>query len=319
MPALTRYAITDISPNAHICYPHGLNNSGMVVGLLSNDVSQQPAFFWTAQKGLQEAGKLSGTTRGIAYAINNAGQFVGSEDIAQTSNAVLWNANGDVTSLGSVALPSFLGARAINNQGQVVGFSGSPGSSATHSYLWNPDGQPQNLDALLGVTVTGIGGINDAGQIAVGTASNNYSAALYTPGSPLTFIPTPTGYVSVTVTGINNQGVVVGTADELNLNSGPPNQGPPSFGFLWTQAKGMVRIGTRATPKAVNNLNQVVGTYNNKAFVWTAQTGLLDLNALIPIGTGWELLEADAINDNGQIAGYGGYKNGSHGFVLNPQ
>jgi hypothetical protein len=45
-----------------------------------------------------------------------------------------------------------------------------------------------------------------------------------------------------------------------------------------------------------------------------------DLNALLdPIsGAGWVLVEADAINDMGQITGFGMINGAQHGFVLAP-
>jgi hypothetical protein len=43
-----------------------------------------------------------------------------------------------------------------------------------------------------------------------------------------------------------------------------------------------------------------------------------DLNNLIPAGTGWVLQEGAAINDVGQIAGYGTLNRQSHAFLLTP-
>jgi probable HAF family extracellular repeat protein len=69
---------------------------------------------------------------------------------------------------------------------------------------------------------------------------------------------------------------------------------------------------------AINNAGQVVGRYATPsgavhAALW--QNGVMtDLNDLLPPGSGWTLTEATAINDQGQIVGYG-----SHGtFLLTP-
>ena len=45
-----------------------------------------------------------------------------------------------------------------------------------------------------------------------------------------------------------------------------------------------------------------------------------DLNNLIPAGSGWELTDATAINDKGQIAanGYSATTGKTHAFLLNP-
>jgi hypothetical protein len=43
-----------------------------------------------------------------------------------------------------------------------------------------------------------------------------------------------------------------------------------------------------------------------------------DLNNLIPPGSGWELVEATAINDAGQIAGSGRLGGKMRAFLLTP-
>ncbi len=48
-------------------------------------------------------------------------------------------------------------------------------------------------------------------------------------------------------------------------------------------------------------------------------TGMLDLNHLIPANSGWLLQFANAINDQGQIAGYGTLNGQTEAFLLTPQ
>ena len=43
---------------------------------------------------------------------------------------------------------------------------------------------------------------------------------------------------------------------------------------------------------------------------------MTNLNNLIPANTGWQLTEARAINDNGEIVGYGTVSGRTHGFLL---
>ncbi len=46
---------------------------------------------------------------------------------------------------------------------------------------------------------------------------------------------------------------------------------------------------------------------------------MIDLNDLIPSNSGWMLADAKAINDSGQIVGYGFDINGEqHAFLLTP-
>ena len=51
---------------------------------------------------------------------------------------------------------------------------------------------------------------------------------------------------------------------------------------------------------------------------WTPTNNMQDLNALIPSGTGWILRNATAINNAGQIVGWGDFGAESHGFLLTP-
>lgn len=44
---------------------------------------------------------------------------------------------------------------------------------------------------------------------------------------------------------------------------------------------------------------------------------MIDLNTLLPNGSGWLLQEAIGINDSGQITGYGLYNGTEEAFLLN--
>ena len=51
--------------------------------------------------------------------------------------------------------------------------------------------------------------------------------------------------------------------------------------------------------------------------IWTSG-GRQDLNSLIPANSGWTLINANAINNVGQIMGYGSKNGHNHAFVLTP-
>jgi hypothetical protein len=54
-----------------------------------------------------------------------------------------------------------------------------------------------------------------------------------------------------------------------------------------------------------------------RAFLWD-NGEMLDLNERIAPDSGWELSRATAINDRGQIVGYGLFQGQQAGFVLIP-
>ena len=82
--------------------------------------------------------------------------------------------------------------------------------------------------------------------------------------------------------------------------------------------------GNSSVGQGINTSGQVVGYSTNTdsaqhAFLYTSGQGIVDLNTLLPSGSGWILISANGINDAGQITGQGTNPNGdSHAYVLSP-
>ena len=56
---------------------------------------------------------------------------------------------------------------------------------------------------------------------------------------------------------------------------------------------------------------------SDRAFYWSGNDGMIDLNDYIPPGSGWTLKKAYGINEIGQIVGYGTNPDGdTRGFLL---
>ncbi len=121
---------------------------------------------------------------------------------------------------------------------------------------------------------------------------------------------------------INNKGQVVGQSDLPGDTV--------HHGFFWENGK-ITDVGSlpglpMSVAPWINNQRRVVGfskdangdDSSSVAFLW--QNGVLtDLNALIPAGSSLFLMEAVAINDHGQIAGWGRPANGDiRPFLLTP-
>jgi len=97
--------------------------------------------------------------------------------------------------------------------------------------------------------------------------------------------------------------------------------------FLWhlsMQDLGLLTGGDWSKAYAINNSTEVVGeagtaSGDTHAFLWKNGT-MYDLNALIPPGSGWELISANDINDQGHIVGEGINPEGkTRGFLLIPE
>jgi probable HAF family extracellular repeat protein len=80
--------------------------------------------------------------------------------------------------------------------------------------------------------------------------------------------------------------------------------------------------GTQSFAYGNNKQGQVVGSSDAKegplhAFIYN-NGSMRDLNQMIPSDSGWVLSEARAINEAGQIVGYGIIKGEQHAFLLTP-
>jgi len=75
-----------------------------------------------------------------------------------------------------------------------------------------------------------------------------------------------------------------------------------------------VTLSFPSIPEGINKKGQVVGGH------WLWHNGRSDdLNTLLPARSGWTIMQATAINNKGQIAGYGKYHRQTRAFLLTPQ
>jgi probable HAF family extracellular repeat protein len=232
-----------------------------------------------------DLGALGGTDS-LAWAINNYGQVAGyaatTED--ESIEAFLWTPADPNSPSGSMlGLESLHGtgswATSINAGGQVAGvsFEGEGEDADEHATLWSPttpNGATGTLHDLgtLGGTYSEAHGINDLGQVS-GASDITGDGATHA----FMWKPTTPGGVSGamldlgTLGGINSYGIAINTAGHV--------------------------VGAAEVPAEVSNYSH--------AFLYTSSGGMVDLNTLIDPLSGWVLLDADGVNDSGQITGQG--------------
>jgi probable HAF family extracellular repeat protein len=248
-----------------------------------------------------DLGTLGGaSSRG--FAINAAGQVVGTSDTASHDEHVFLWQDGVMTDLGTL-VSRFSYPRAINNNGQVAG-DASLGSTAHRAYLWQ-DGVTTDLGTLGGI-YSYAGGLNDAGQVVgkaqvAGPGVPPFHAFLWQ-GGVMQDLGT-LGRSDSSAAGINNAGQVVGQA----RTAGP--EYAPYHAFLW-QAGVMQDLGTLggsdSSAAGINDLGQVTGSADTAggythAFVW--QDGVMtDLGTLPGDTTSF----AFGLNNGGQVVGASG-------------
>ena len=119
----------------HWVYPLQLNERGQVVGMTRVN-GKTTAFLWDGRRLIS----LAPMTVGLAAGLNDRGQVVA----AANGDAAIWD-NGVITRLGPTGPRSLSAAYAINEPGQVVGFSmtDEPGptyATPRHAYLWTTRG-----------------------------------------------------------------------------------------------------------------------------------------------------------------------------------
>jgi probable HAF family extracellular repeat protein len=125
------------------------------------------------------------------------------------------------------------------------------------------------------------------------------------------------GWTNTIARDINETGLITGQGQ---------NPSGQSRAFLWEgdQIKdlGVPAEGNLSRARSINGSGQVVGEWRTlvdgqqrfKAFLYE-DGQMKDLNALIPAGSGWNLLGAQAINKDGQIVGSGTINSQTHAFL----
>jgi probable HAF family extracellular repeat protein len=231
-----------------------------------------------------------------------------------------------VTDLGTLPSGQESAAYALNDRGQVVGWSDSGADSAAlfgkdmvhnHAVLWD-GGKVRDLGLLKGVPFSAGHGINRSGQI-VGGWDVNYHRGGGGPagltqnfvlrGGRKTVLDNVTPPYLVYAKAINDSGQVAGTTNDSGMVPGAP---PSDYrAVLWMGSKvttlPLPAGFTETYANALNNTGMVVGTAirengHRHAVLWR-KGGVVDLCTVPP---DIYYCEATGVNDLGQAIGFGG-------------
>ncbi|MGA8670790.1 MAG: hypothetical protein WB679_12980 [Terracidiphilus sp.] len=185
-------------------------------------------FPWS-QVRLQELPTADGDPDGIASAINDLGQAVGtsgdcgpfnvlSQNNLTPLHAVLWR-NGNAIDLGNLGGDGrFAGiyATGLNLDGQVVGTSDTTGDASFHGFLWQ-QGHITDLGTLPGDSYSSATSISNSGMVLGISISASFSprAALWRNGIGTdmnTLVPQNTALYLQSACSINDKGEIIGFA-----------------------------------------------------------------------------------------------------------
>jgi probable HAF family extracellular repeat protein len=269
-----------------------VNSTGQVAGVSiggpATNISH--AFSWTQSGGMVWLG--GGSTKPTA--MSDTGQIVGQSD----GGAFSWTEAGGMVDLGSLNPETSSYATAVNNHGEVVGYSFTLASSSSeHAFRWTADGGMVDLGTL-GGSESEAWGISDSGQIAgySRTADGTPHAFSWTPSGGMVDLGTLGGTFSGVFAGekqiISGDGTVVGYAGLAGDAS--------SDAFAWTAADGMVDLGFAGSP-LTNDVGMIAapsGPYPYSGKFLSPTSGLVDMGSL-----GGGLTNLADMNNAGLVVG----------------
>ena len=266
----------------------GVNNAGVVAGESGNGPSKAFRYDSTTDV-IVDLGSLSGGAGGVANDINDAGVIVGAASNGQNIRAFVSDGTpgGPLVDLGTpLGTPgSFARAYGVSQSGVIAGVARNASDTTSEPTLWLEDG---------------LGG--------------------YTP----TTISSPAGSVFGEAFAATDDGRAVGRYSD------PVSSQTRAFFYDGASSVDLGLLPGVSFDNAraidLNGAGQIVGyvadfdnapSFGGAAVLWEAGA-IFDLNSLIPAGSGWNLLSANAINSQGQIVGFGTLGGDTRAFLLTP-
>jgi len=286
----------------------------------------------------------SGVGSAVAVDVTDTGSIVGNSNkyIAGVNagvRAVRWDSSGAVIELPVLSSASVGGTSAstvskIRNDGTIIGqasrYVGNSNLGA-RAVRWDPDGSIHELGNLgtsaAGFTSAQTSDINSSGTIVgiadkyVGGVYEQEHAARWSPDGTITQLPVPGSETRFsTANDINDSGTAIGYFEKYSGQTFLGGRGikwDADGNAILLPGLGSTAAGhTNIFAQAINRQGTTVGyveQYNNsvykgyRAVYWTPDNQLVNLNDLIDPASGWTLNQANAINDEGWIAGAGTY------------
>lgn len=292
----------DISSGGDSIVFRRINNASDVVGSVKRPGIQKTskAIVLTAD-GIEDLAGDPGVDFSATFALNDKGEVAGGLNTATALRPFRAKRGQNFQLLN--LLPGDTGGLAfgINEGGEVAGYSS--GKSGERAVWWDLKGRVQALQGLPGLTSRALG-LNDKGDIVGVTGSGRLQGLLWPAKGAVIPLGTLPGAAGSEAASINERGQIVGFASDVDgvrhrtraVMWAPDGESIQDLGALFPKGTSRARD--------INDSGEVVGTsvgnHEVRAFIWTQETGMVDINTLISLPA-IVMTDAVGINKKGDI------------------
>ncbi len=330
------YAVSDLGTfGGANAIAYSISNHEQVVGTAETSLGYSHAFMFDAGR-MFDLGTLGGSNS-WCYGINDMGWMVGAADLPLTNSHAFLCTNAfmnpmmmDLGTLGGSNSAAWM----INMHGDMVGWAAMT-NAGHHAFFMTNSSMGSMMDLGTGGGTNSEAYCINSNQMVAGYAmmSNGTMQPIMTTNAMLG----SSGMMTMGMGGMGASGGQSWSINSIGDTAGMAQMASGNHHAVVSTGGGMMggRMnvdlgtlgGTNSVAYCLTDAGTVVGTAQMTngvmhAFMVTNALGgtirMMDLNDLLPLGSGWELMEARSINDRGQIVGWGMHAGHTNAFLMTP-
>lgn len=296
----TEYARIDNAGASQVIRSMNLTNE-VAGGYQINRRNASSALILSGNNIVEDVSSDQGAGNSVAYGINDQGEIAGAYNTATAQRPFR---SVRKTGFQELSLPAGSNggiAYSINEIGEAAGYV--TGSNGVRPVWWTRRGDVQVLQSAAGSSTKALD-LNGRGDIVGVSGGEPNAAVLWPRKGGMVSLGTLPGFTNGEAVAISESGLIAGVATGVAAS---PNR---TRAVLWQpggraiQDLGSLAVGTDSRARDVNNRGEVVGRSSSsggsRAFIWTASTGMRDLNTLVTV-PGLVMTDALSVNQRGDI------------------